>query len=117
MTADEILSTTVADLLAEEDIWFYLLSRMSVEDRGHTSSCWVMISKADRTYYDMTPSRRKYGWRAHQVAYRIWIDEIPTGYEVHHKCQCTNCINPDHLEVVTREEHARLTAAYSKISP
>lgn len=41
--------------------------------------------------------------------YRIYKGEIPEGMEIDHLCNTRNCINPDHLELVTHKENmARL---------
>lgn len=42
----------------------------------------------------------------HRLAYVVWVDEIPYGYHVHHRCGNTLCIEPSHLEAVSPAEHA-----------
>ena len=42
---------------------------------------------------------------AHRVAYYLFKGEIPEGYELDHLCRVRCCVNPDHLEVVTRREN------------
>lgn len=39
---------------------------------------------------------------AHRVAYQLTKGEIPTGLEIDHLCRNKSCVNPEHLEVVTR---------------
>jgi len=39
---------------------------------------------------------------AHRVAYEIANGPIPTDKEIDHLCRVRCCINPDHLEAVTR---------------
>ena len=42
---------------------------------------------------------------AHRVAYILIYGEIPEGHDVHHECENKRCVNPLHLQSVTRLEH------------
>jgi HNH endonuclease len=42
---------------------------------------------------------------AHVVAYETFVGPIPPGMELDHVCRVRCCINPDHLEPVTRKEN------------
>lgn len=42
---------------------------------------------------------------AHRVSYELHRGLIPTGMEIDHLCRNRRCVNPDHLEVVTRREN------------
>jgi hypothetical protein len=39
--------------------------------------------------------------RAHRVTYELLVGQIPTGMELHHRCERESCVNPAHLEVCT----------------
>lgn len=75
--------------------------------------CWEWLGYIDRNGYgkaydpDM-PKRSRVDW-AHRVSYRRHRGHIPEGFELDHVCQNTRCINPDHLDAVTRAEHIRRT--------
>ena len=45
--------------------------------------------------------------RAHRFAYELAIGPVPDGLELDHLCRIRNCVNPAHLEPVTREENRR----------
>ena len=46
--------------------------------------------------------------KAHRVAWMLWHDaQIPSGMELDHLCRNRLCINPQHLEPVTRSENLR----------
>lgn len=44
---------------------------------------------------------------AHRMAYMWTKGPIATGMEIDHLCRVRNCVNPDHLEAVTRRENIR----------
>lgn len=44
---------------------------------------------------------------AHRVAYRLFVGEIPEGYQVDHLCSITLCVWYEHLEAVPPEENVR----------
>lgn len=44
---------------------------------------------------------------AHRVAWELLVGPIPVGYEVDHLCRNRGCVNPDHLEPVTKLENIR----------
>jgi len=43
----------------------------------------------------------------HRVSYETFKGPISDGMEIDHLCGVSRCINPDHLEAVTREENMR----------
>lgn len=62
------------------------------------------------------PGHRRYGkiymgegksGRAHRVAYMLFKGEIGEKAVIDHLCGNTLCVNPEHLEQVTREENSR----------
>lgn len=44
-------------------------------------------------------------WLAHRYAYTIMVGPIPAGLDLDHLCRVRHCINPEHLEPVTRREN------------
>lgn len=43
--------------------------------------------------------------RAHRIAYQLLLGDIPEGKELDHLCRVRHCVNPAHLEAVTRSEN------------
>ncbi len=44
---------------------------------------------------------------AHRAVYELLVGPIPPGHELDHLCRVRNCVNPHHLEPVTRSENRR----------
>lgn len=44
----------------------------------------------------------KHGMLAHRFYYEKYIEEIPKNLELDHLCRNRKCVNPDHLEPVTK---------------
>jgi hypothetical protein len=44
---------------------------------------------------------------AHRVSYELAKGQVPEGMELDHLCRVRCCINPEHLEPVTRSENNR----------
>lgn len=45
---------------------------------------------------------------AHVFVYETLVGPVPEGKDLNHTCEEPPCINPDHLEPLTRAEHMRL---------
>lgn len=46
---------------------------------------------------------------AHRIAWAVANEQpVPPGHDVHHRCETRNCVNPAHLELLTRAEHSAL---------
>lgn len=59
------------------------------------------------------PVRRKGKVKgAHIWAYIDAYGPVPPGMEVHHTCNNSRCINPEHLAAVTHKENIRLKAGW-----
>lgn len=44
---------------------------------------------------------------AHRTAYEAFVSPIPDSLEIDHLCRVRSCVNPRHLEPVTRRENGR----------
>jgi hypothetical protein len=47
------------------------------------------------------------GLQAHRVFYEHHVGLIPRGSDIHHRCGNKGCVNPAHLEPLTRGENTR----------
>jgi hypothetical protein len=42
----------------------------------------------------------------HRVSWLGFVGPIPDDLTVNHRCEVKRCVNPDHLELLTRPDHA-----------
>lgn len=71
-----------------------------------TDSCWLWTGALTYDGYGI------FGVGSQRTGPHRWVlmfagVEIPEGMQVDHLCRVRNCVNPDHLEVVTVEENWR----------
>src|SRR5690349_14827083 len=73
------------------------------------SGCWLWVGAVnDRGYGQISneaPSRKKI--YAHRFSYELHKGPIQSGLDLDHLCRVRCCVNPDHLEPVTRLENVR----------
>lgn len=77
-----------------------LLDKFEADDCG----CWVWTSRKDRGGY----GKVKLDGRtrtAHAVFYECLVGPVPSGLELDHLCRNRGCVNPAHLEPVSRKEN------------
>lgn len=86
------------------------LDRLTTQDkfwakvnRGIDDQCWLWAAAKRDGYGIVRISGRLRN--AHRVSYEWLIGPIPEGLELDHLCRVRACVNPAHLEPVTREEN------------
>jgi hypothetical protein len=74
-----------------------------------TPSCWLWTGSRNPSGYGILRTTRADGrWTtvgAHRVAYELMVDPIREGLEIDHLCRVRHCVNPAHLEAVSRQEN------------
>lgn len=70
------------------------------------SGCWLWEGGLCTNGYAQIMIARRYKM-AHVVCYKIHRGDYPDGLELDHHCRVRSCINPDHLEPVTKLENMR----------
>lgn len=71
-----------------------------------STGCWIWQRGKSSTGYGMV----NHGGRvvgAHRMYYELLVGPIPNGLEIDHLCRVRACVNPDHMEPVTRAENVR----------
>lgn len=84
-----------------------------------TGFCWLWAArKSDSGHGLFSLSNHGRTVRAHRWAYESLVGPIPEGLDLDHLCRIRACVNPDHLEPVTRKENTLrgfgVTAIFSR---
>ena len=60
------------------------------------TGCWIWQKGKDKDGYGQFSFKNR-NYRAHRVAYRLYVGPIPRGMQVLHKFDNPSCVNPNHL--------------------
>lgn len=79
------------------------------------SGCWLWTGSIQQSPFPKYPGYNGYGSfarpgkskLAHRASYELFVGEIPDGLHIDHLCRVRSCVNPKHLEPVTRAENVR----------
>jgi hypothetical protein len=75
-------------------------------ERGSNDECWPWGGGRSTGGYGRFFDGGK-GVQAHRFAYEMLVGPIPDGLDLDHLCRVRHCVNPSHLEPVTRSENLR----------
>ena len=70
------------------------------------SGCWIWTAHCNNMGYGMLGVGRNMKL-AHRMTYELTYGQIPKGLDLDHLCRVRCCVNPAHLEPVTRLENVR----------
>ena len=69
-----------------------------------TGDCWLWTGGLSSTGYGQLKINGRQT-KAHRAAYEELVGPVPEGLDLDHLCRVRRCINPAHLEPVTRREN------------
>lgn len=69
--------------------------------------CWKFTGAQNSRGYGSVTNGRGGTMLAHRLAYEAAVGKIPTGLTIDHLCMVKTCLNPAHMEPVTRSENTR----------
>ena len=78
-----------------------------VEKTTSPDGCWVWLGSVNNQGYGSVRTKPKPAGPTlvHRYAYEMLVGPIPEDRELDHRCRNRRCVNPAHLEVVTRSEN------------
>ncbi len=90
---------------AERAEWLErFMSRVTVEPGP--AGCWLWSGSLNKGGYG------SYGYKgrtrnAHRVSWELHVGDVPAGLDLDHLCRVRRCVEPGHLEPVSRSENLR----------
>lgn len=90
-------------VLAHQSIGKRFFDKVQINDE---TGCWEWTGgKTHNGYGTFKPFSTTFN--AYLVSYVMFVGPMPAGLELDHLCRVRHCVNPDHLEPVTRHENMR----------
>jgi hypothetical protein len=75
--------------------------------RPELGPCWMWLGSTNEDGYGTYGLTGDYVVKAHRASYMALRGAIADGMTIDHLCRTHPCVNPDHLEVVSRGENSR----------
>lgn len=98
---------TLAPFLIDRPDWLVLAQeRFLTLVITAPSDCWLWQGRLDVNGYGRFRADKR-DWMAHRFSYEVNRGAVPTDRVLDHLCRVRNCVNPDHLEIVTQKENLR----------
>jgi hypothetical protein len=75
------------------------------EKVSKTSTCWYWTGSLDSTGYGRIQLTSRRRVMVHRLAYELLVGPVPSDLTIDHLCMERSCVNPAHMEIVTRAEN------------
>lgn len=73
------------------------------EKVDRSGDCWLWTASQNAYGYGQFAVQHNVHEPAHRFAYKLEIGPVPASLELDHLCRVRHCVNPGHLEPVTRQ--------------
>lgn len=83
-----------------------LAERLAAAVEQQADGCWIWKWRPGKNGYGRISINNKSHY-AHRASYEFHVGPIPDGLTLDHLCRVRTCVNPAHLEPVTRAENTR----------
>jgi hypothetical protein len=90
-------------------------SDYAIQDMGYSTPCWLWLKTIGENGYGRARVLPRRWTVAHSKYYADKYGPVPAGLELDHLCRVRRCVNPDHLEPVTRSENVRRGAGFGGV--
>lgn len=77
------------------------------------SGCWLWKGCITKKGYGLFKFNNV-SLGAHRFSYQYWNGDIPKQLQIDHLCRTRNCVNPEHLEVISIKENIRRGISYNQ---
>lgn len=81
-----------------------IVRRLLNRSQEGMNGCWTWTGAVNSRGYGVIKVNGRLKL-VHRLSYLAFIGEIPKGITVHHTCNNTRCIHPDHLESLCRGDN------------
>lgn len=81
------------------------------------SGCWIWLGHLDRRGYATIHAKNNRTHFVHRLSYEAFKGrKIPAGLEIDHLCRVPCCVNPDHLEAVSKKTNILRGVSFSAVN-
>ncbi len=84
-------------------------------NKSGPNGCWLWTGPKNKDGYGNHSENHKVV-KAHRWSYEYHKTPIPEGMQIDHICRNRACVNPDHMEVVTKKENTLRSLAPTAIN-
>jgi hypothetical protein len=85
-----------------------VMAKVSIQSAGYKTDCWIWQGRINAFGYgSISPTKysKSKTTVAHRHVYEEKIGKVPEGKDLDHLCRNRSCVNPEHLEPVSRLEN------------